>query len=292
MNRKSIVTLVTMVILSISSFAETSTNTLKVPLTIENKKTALPNDFTSQLPAVTTFDNVITKKYGDVKLHTFQSVSVSTVVIENDKLTIIDYPGDSEEQAAKFKKYIESLNKPIDRIILSHRDNSHWLGIDKIFPNVPLYSVDADEIHAKPEGIALPVTKIADNSTQVIDGIKYEFVTNRDINAWEIKLPAQKAVFIEHIGYVNRHILNAPIDARLKLLQELNKEGYTWYMPGHGAPMKAPEFVNQVTAYYTDILKAPTTYKSAVEAKAKIMAKYPDYTGEAMLERYLNALYK
>ena len=58
MNRKSIVTLVTMVILSISSFAETSTNTLKVPLTIENKKTALPNDFTSQLPAVTTFDNV------------------------------------------------------------------------------------------------------------------------------------------------------------------------------------------------------------------------------------------
>ena len=308
MNRKSIATLVMKIMLfvpfSVNVFAETSytdvnsnfegvgNTTGYVQAANSGKIAAKDLKVTAFDTNSAAFDNVITKKYGDVKLHIFQSENISSLIIENKKLTIIDYPGDSAEQAVKFKEYVESLHKPVDRIIISHTHNPHWLGVDKVFPGIPLYSVDADQIHAKAEGKSLPVTKLEDNGKLTIDGVKYEFKTNREINAWEIRLPDQKAAFIEHIGYVQQHILNARIDVRLALLQELDRDNYTWFMPGHGLPMKAPEFVNQVTAYYTDILDAPTRYASAAEAKNAIMKNYPDYTGEAALENYFKTQYK
>lgn len=231
--------------------------------------------------------NVIVKEFGNIKIHSFLSDSVSPVIVENDKLVIIDYPGDSKEQAAAFKKYVESLEKPVDRIIISHIDDAHWVGIREYFPNTPLYSVDADQIKATEPGQNLTITQIADDTKMTIDGIKYEFETDRSIGAWAIKLPDQKAVYVEHLGYVKLHILLAPLEPRLEILKNIESEGYVWFMPGHGMPMEAPEFVDTVEKYYGDVLQAISESETADEAKAKIMAKYPDYYSEGLLDALL-----
>ncbi len=228
--------------------------------------------------------NVIIKEYGDVRLHTFLSDSVSPVIVEKNRLVMIDYPGDSAEQAAAFKEYAESLGKPVDRIIISHIDEAHWTGVEEYFPNVPLYSVDADEIMSTENGANLTVIRLNDNAKETIDGGSYEFETNREIGAWVVKLPDQKAVYVEHLGYVNLHILLVPLEPRLEILQTLEAEGYTWFMPGHGMPMTAPEFVDTVERYYGDVLQAVSESETPEEAKAIIMAKYPDYYSEGLLD--------
>lgn len=236
--------------------------------------------------------NVVVKQIGNVKLHSFMSASVSPVIIESDKLVIIDFPGDSEENAALFKRYVDSLGKPIEQYFISHTDDAHWVGIEKQFPNMTFHSVDAKEIKAKDAGKSLSVTNIADGSTMTVAGVKMVFDVDRKIGAWMIKMPELKAAYVDHLGYVNLHVLLAPLEPRLTHLKQLDKEGYTWYMPGHGAPMKDPDFVKQVEAYHTDVLYAVSKYSTVEEAKAYIMKKWPNYVAPAMLDAMLPGLMK
>lgn len=234
--------------------------------------------------------SVITKTYGGVKIHTYLSNNVSPVVIEKDKLTIIDIPGDSKEEMTKFKAYVDSLGKPIDRIIISHGDTAHWTGVETLFPGIPLYSVAADEIKKAPEGASLTVKAIADG-TQTIDGIKFDFMTNRTIGAFIIKLPEQKVVYFDHLGYVDLHIILPPLADRLQIMKELKAAGYTWFIAGHGVPMEATEFIARVEAYFGDVTNAVSTYKTPTEAKAAIVKKYPNYDGVEILDALLPLFY-
>jgi hypothetical protein len=179
---------------------------------------------------------------GNTKLHSFMSSSVSPVIIETRRnLIIIDFPGDNEDNRPLFKQYVDSLNKPIERYFISHIDVSHWNGIEAQFPGMTFYSVDADAIKAHERGTALNITRIADGSTQTVAGINLVFEVHRDITAWIIKMPDLKAAYIDHIGYVNLHVLLPPLanfPARAAHLRRLVNEGYTYFMPGHGRPIQ------------------------------------------------------
>lgn len=236
-------------------------------------------------------ENVVAKTIGDVTLYSFLSDSVAPVIVEHDSLVLIDYPGDSEEQAAAYVAFVQSLGKPIDRMIISHIDDAHWVNVEKFLPDVALYNVDAEGIMAKPEGAALTITPLAGDESTTIDGIAYAFVTNTEIGAWEIKLPELNAVYVEHLGYVNLHVLLAPLAPRTEMLKALEEEGYTWFMPGHGAPAENPGFVSQVEAYYTDVMAAVAGNEDPADAVAEIAEKYQDYVTEGMLEAMVPGLY-
>ena len=237
-----------------------------------------------------TLSNVVVKKIGNVKLHSFMSTSVTPVIIESNRLIIIDFPGDSEEKAKLFKKYVDSLNKPIARYFISHLHSVHWAGVEKFFPDMTFYSVDADEIKATPEGAGLSIKPIADDSRLTVNGIRFEFEVDREIEAWVIKMPRQRAVYTDHLGYVGLHVLFPPLEPRLEHLRKLSREGYTWFIPGHGAPMQNPEFINQVEAYYNDVLEIIARYSTIAEVRAAILEKYPDYSSPARLDRMLPRL--
>lgn len=237
-------------------------------------------------------ENVVAKTIGDVTLYSFLSDSVAPVIVARDSLVLIDYPGDSEAQAAAYVAFVESLGKPIDRMIISHIDEAHWINVQNFLPDVALYSVDAEAIMAKPEGAALTITPLAGNENTTIDGVSYEFVTNTEIGAWEIKLPELNAVYVEHLGYVNLHVLLAPLAPRTEMLKALEAEGYTWFMPGHGAPAENPGFVSQVEAYYTDVMAAVAGNEDPADAVAEVAEKYPGYFTEGMLGGMLPGLYQ
>ena len=235
--------------------------------------------------------NVIVKEIGNVKLHSFMSASVTPVIIESNRLMIIDFPGDSEENAPLFKNYVDSLKKPIERYFISHIDIAHWRGIEKQFPNMQFYSVDADKIKATPEGSSLIIAQISDSSNLTANGINLAFEVDRDIGAWIIKMPDQKAVFVDHLAYNSLNVFFPPLEPRLAHLKRLDREGYTWYMPGHAAPMQGPDFVNQTEAYFTTILDAVSRYSTVEEAKTAIIAKHPNYNPAALLDVFLPAFY-
>jgi hypothetical protein len=155
------------------------------------------------------------------------------------------------------------------------------------------YSVDADAIKAHERGGALNISKIADGSSQRVDGINLVFEVDRGIQAWIIKMPDLKAAYIDHIGYVNLHVLLPPLanfPARAAHLRRLVNEGHTYFMPGHGRPVQGVEFADQVERYYNDVTAAVRNSNTVEEAKATIMRLHPEYNSPAMLDRFLPQL--
>jgi len=215
------------------------------------------------------------------------SRSVTPVIVETDKLIIIDFPGDVEENAPLFKNYVDSLNKPIERYFISHFHASHFRGIENQFPNMTFYSVDADHIMAMDEGANLTIMPIADGSELIVDGLRLIFEVDREIEAWIIKMPDLNAAYVDHLAYSGLHVFFPPLEPRLAHLKRLADEGITWFMPGHGAPMQEPDFVNRAAAYYATILEALAKYDTLEEVKAAIIAAHPDYVPEANLDRFL-----
>lgn len=232
-----------------------------------------------------------TQEFGPVKIHTYTTDSyANAVVVENDKLVLFDAFGNPDDNG-KYKAFVDSLKKPVERIFISHADDHHWLGIDKTFPGVPLFSVDAAGIKAKPEGASLSVNSADPQSTPTVDGVKYEFVTDRTLGAWIIKLPGQKFAMVHHLGYVGVHVPIPPLDKRLAILKDLEAQGYAWFVGGHGIAMDAKTFVSEVGAYYKTVADAVAKNKTPQEAKAEIVEKYPQWGGDVLLDTFLPLFY-
>ena len=233
---------------------------------------------------------VSTKDFGSVKIHTYTTSGyVKGVVVENDKLVVFDAFGNPDDDAG-YRAFIDTLKKTIDRIVISHVDDHHWLGIEKNFPGVPIFSVDAAEIKEKPEGASLPVNDIAEDRL-TIDGVNYEFMTNRDLGAWVIKMPDQKFAMVHHLGYVGVHVAIPPLAQRLEILKNLEVQGYTWFVGGHGIAMDAKAFIEEVGAYYETVTDAVAQNKTPQDAKKVIVEKYPNWGGDVLLDMFLPLFY-
>ena len=234
----------------------------------------------------------VTQEFGPVKIHTYTTDGYANgVVVENNGLVLFDAFGNPDDDG-KYKAFIDSLEKPVDRIFISHADAHHWLGIDKTFPGERLFSVDAAEIKAKPEGASLSVNSVDPRSAVTVDGVKYEFATYRNLGAWIIKLPDQKFAMVHHLGYVGVHVAIPPLDQRLALLKDLEAQGYTWFVGGHGIAMDAKTFIGEVGAYYRTVAEAVAQNKTPQEAKTVIVGKYPEWGGDVLLDMFLPLFYK
>ena len=233
--------------------------------------------------------SVTNQNFGAVTVYTVSSASgANAVVVENEKLVVFDAFGDKETDAA-YKKFIDSLGKPVERVVLSHDHDHHWQGVIALFPGAKLYSTDADAINAAAGG-ALNVTPLA-GGKQIFDGVAYEFESYPALEAWVIKMPAQKVAMAHHLGYAGLFFPAPPLNARLEILKDLEREGYAWYIGGHGkAPVDAG-FVTEIEQFFNVVEQAAAASKDPRDAKAAIMAKYPQWAGDFLLDALLPLLY-
>jgi len=81
---------------------------------------------------VSDVENVSIIGIGEYKIHTFYGVSNSHVIETPEKLIMIDAQFDFN-LAKELKKYVATLNKPLERIILSHAHPDHFKAIPILF---------------------------------------------------------------------------------------------------------------------------------------------------------------
>lgn len=225
--------------------------------------------------------------FGNVTVHTVSSTGgQNAALVENTKLVVFDSFEGADAQA--YRKFIDSLGKPVDRVILSHAHAHHFKEAAQTFANIPLFSIDAADINKE---IPMNVQPLADGNLTV-DGVDYEFVTYRGLNAWVIKMPAQKVAMVHHLGYLGLHFPMPPMEARLDILKGLEREGYAWYIGGHGKAPVDQSFVQEIAAYTKVVTEAVAANKDPQGAKAAIMAKYPAWAGEGLLDGLLPLFYK
>jgi len=218
----------------------------------------------------------------------------------------------------ELKHYLESVGKPLNRIIISHGHDHHWVGLE-MFPGVPVYA-NAETIKEIQEygdqmlqelkerkgeklipykKVIVPQHVITPGEEQ-IDGVLFRFIipTQEFLSGFRYgerviftEFPEQKAIIHHHLAYVGLHFPPPPIPDRIEMLKQLKAKKYNWVMAGHGMPL-GPEFFDKAVAYYETAQKVIDESPDVKTAKKKLMKAYPDYEGESLLDLLLPAHFK
>lgn len=255
---------------------------------------------------------VIVKEIDGVKFHTYFAQGMVSHIIETQDGLIMQDTVQNAPHNRELKLYLESLGKPLERIIISHSHEHHWVGLE-MFQGVPVYATPEviKEIREKGEdmlqglkkkfgdkmipyaGVVIPSFFI-NPGEETIDGIVFRYskpAPNVMGHVLWIEFPQQKALIHHHLAYVGMHAPMPPIPPRIEILKNLKGKDYAWIMAGHGMPM-GPEFFDKTIEYYNTVLTVVEEAPDAKTAKEKMMAAYPNYGGVFLLDMMLPAFYK
>src|SRR6266853_1055938 len=165
------------------------------PQLAQNSGASLTND----AAALGRMGAIRVSQFGPVKIHSYLSpadgLQVNTQMIEGPNAVVIFDSQLLLPYAGEVASYVQTLGKPVDRIILSHAHTDHWGGLQVLterFPDARVFALDgiADQLHARGQArldsfrpiygdrIATKVTaptEIIAEGVQRIDGITYDF---------------------------------------------------------------------------------------------------------------------
>src|SRR5712691_2951953 len=142
---------------------------------------------------------ILVSEFGPVKLHSYLSptdgLQVNTQMIEGPTAVVIFDGQLLLPYADEVASYVQTLGKPVDRIILSHAHTDHWSGLQVLterFPNARVFALDgvADQVRARGRArldslrriygdkiatkVTVPMETIIEG-LQRIDGVTYDF---------------------------------------------------------------------------------------------------------------------
>ena len=142
---------------------------------------------------------ILVSEFGPVKIHSYLSPAdgfqVNTQTVEGPNAVVIFDGQLLLPYADEVASYVQTLGKPIDRIILSHAHTDHWGGLQVLterFPDARVFALDgiADQVRARGaarldglrrtygDKVATKVTVPTETITegpQRIDGVTYDF---------------------------------------------------------------------------------------------------------------------
>jgi glyoxylase-like metal-dependent hydrolase (beta-lactamase superfamily II) len=149
---------------------------------------------------------MIVKQAGDIRIHTFvasftyDNLANATHIIESKKKLVVIDAQFLVPYAKKFRDYANGLNKPIDRVYLSHRHPDHWFGLAPGFSDTDIYALQETMDYFKPlpgqatsqaeaarqdhlpkmgdlapDTVLVPQNTVTTPSEDTIDGVKYRF---------------------------------------------------------------------------------------------------------------------
>jgi hypothetical protein len=271
----------------------------------------------SKTPEIVT-GKVIVKEIAGVKFHTYMAISMASHIIETKNCLILQDTVLLGPHNLELRQYIESLGKPLDRIIVSHYCDHHWIGLD-MFADVPVYANSATIKYIQKNGDQIlktwkkrkgdrlfPYKKVVVPQQVVIpgyeqiDGVLFRYVIPKPPlfkgkpygePVLYLEFPDQRAIIHHHLAYVGGHFTPAVIPDRIERLKMLKEKNYTWVMAGHGIPM-GPEFFDKAIGYYETVQKIIQDSPDAQTAKEKIINAYPAYETSFVLDKLLPQHYE
>lgn len=250
-------------------------------------------------------------KFKNSTIHSYQSPDltgcVTTHIIETPERLIIVDGQRSVIYGQEIRAYAEGLDKPIDRMIVSHLHPDHWFGAYQ-FRDVPIHSLKQtqDEIeqlgdffieisipslgeHVPPEKV-VPDTLIADGTSHTIDGVtlEYRHVTDAESdNMLTIYLPDEKVLIAQDLLYNNCHLFcgHGNFEGWQDSLKELRKDtSFDLVLPGHGDNSGSRQAIDDALVYLEFVESVYSAVNTGDQLKAAILERYPSYMAASLVD--------
>lgn len=250
-----------------------------------------------------------------VRIHTFTApdtfLANSTHIIETEHALVLIDGQFVVPYATAFRKYADSLGKPIERLYLSHAHVDHFFGVGAAFTDVEVYAAAATVDELRENGEAMRAERAAQYGPLVpnqvvvprhvvapgidaVDGVKYEIEVvsgaESDIQLL-ITLPDLGVTIAQDLIYSGAHLyVTADTVHWTEVLHGLLGLSSSLFLAGHGPAADKAEVQRNID-YLATARQAFATVAGPEQFKAAMFAAYPGRTGAAILDIYLPRLY-
>ena len=264
---------------------------------------------------------ILVSQFGSVKIHSYLSpadgLQVSTQMIEGPNAVVIFDGQLLLPYAGEVASYVQTLGKPIDRIILSHAHTDHWGGLQvltKRFPDARVFALDgiADQIRARgparldglrrtygdkaATNVTVPKETITEG-LQRIDGVTYDFKRFVDAESdlqLAALLPEQKVLMAFDLVFSpNQHAFTGAnhFDHWIIVLESLKAlQGYDTITIGHDTPVDRSAIDSTMT--YVKRAKEIRAASSDAETYSEnLKAAFPDLQQAGFVDLSASYLY-
>ena len=243
------------------------------------------------------------REFAGVKFHTYSAMGTLSHIIETKNYLFMQDSVRAPHNR-ELKQYIESLNKPLERIIISHACDHHWMGLE-LFQGKKIYALEGVikvirekcEEKKKMFGISKFVipSHIINPGEETIDGVRFSFIQPPEkwlSNILFIEMPDQKVIITHHLAFPGLHNPAPYIPARIAMLKDLKAKNYNLVMTGHGVPMPGAVYADKSIAYFETVENIIKESPDVKTAKEKMMKAYPNYGAKWLLDALLPKHYK
>jgi metal-dependent hydrolase (beta-lactamase superfamily II) len=264
---------------------------------------------------------ILVSQFGPVKIHSYLSpadgLKVNTQMIEGSNAVVIFDGQLLLTYADEVASYVQTLGKPVDRIILSHAHTDHWGGLQILterFPNARVFALDgiADQVRARGPArldglrrtygdkaatkVTVPTETIAEG-LQRIDGVTYDFKRFVDAESdlqLAALLPEQKVLMgFDLVSSSNQHAFTGAnhFDHWIIVLESLKAlQGYDTITIGHDTPVDR----SAIDSTMTYVKRAKAIHSVSADAKTyseNLKAAFPDLQQAGFVDLSASYLY-
>ena len=264
---------------------------------------------------------ILVNQFGSVKIHSYLSpadgLRVNTQMIEGPNAIVIFDGQLLLPYADEVASYVQTLGKPVDRIILSHAHTDHWAGLQVLterFPNAYVFALEGIAEQVRDSGparldrlgrtygdraatmVTIP-TKTISEGLQRIDGVAYDFKrfgnAESDLQLAAL-LPEQKVLMAFDLVFSpNEHAFTGSnhFDHWMIVLESLKAlQGYDTIIIGHDTPVGR----SAIDSTMTYVKRAKEIRAASADAKSyseKLKAAFPDLQQAGFVDLSASYLY-
>jgi glyoxylase-like metal-dependent hydrolase (beta-lactamase superfamily II) len=256
-----------------------------------------------------TLGSVYITHRGPVTLHTYvapvASAQVTSHIIETPNRIVVVDTQFIQTFAKDLRSYVDSIGKPIERVILSHEHGDHWAGATQftdvpfvttptiaqtVETNLPTYLQLMESVigaENMPETPNLPAGSVTVES-EVIDGVAFEYRVNdntESIQNLSIHLPEANVRIVQDLIYNNAHFFPGIDRANwMAALEALGNDTSNdeLLLVGHGLPTTRGE-VQSAIAYLQLAHQLADGATEGASVIAGLKEAYPTYGGNELL---------